>query len=122
MPTPKEFSETPALQNIYFDFDKYEIRRGDAEILTENARWLKANANALLLIEGHCDERGTNEYNLALGVRRATATRDYLVSLGVEASRINTISYGDERPVCTERTEACWQQNRRAHFLVKIGP
>jgi peptidoglycan-associated lipoprotein len=121
VPSPREFVEAPALQNVYFDFDKYEIRRGDAEILAENAKWLKANAAALVLIEGHCDERGTNEYNLALGERRARATRDYLVSLGVEASRISTISYGEERPVCVERTEACWEQNRRAHFLVKTG-
>jgi peptidoglycan-associated lipoprotein len=120
-PLPREFVEAPALQNIYFDFDRYEIRRGDGEILAENARWLKANATALVLIEGHCDERGTNEYNLALGARRATATRDYLVALGVEASRISIISYGEERPVCVERTEACWDQNRRAHFLVNTG-
>ncbi|MBI3457958.1 MAG: OmpA family protein [Candidatus Rokubacteria bacterium] len=85
----------------------------------DNATWLKANPNALLLIEGHADERGTNEYNLALGERRAKATRDFLVSLGVEAGRMTVISYGEERPTCTERTEACWAQNRRAHFLVK---
>jgi peptidoglycan-associated lipoprotein len=84
-----------------------------------NARWLKAHPSYLVLIEGHCDERGTNEYNLALGERRAKATRDHLVSLGIEGSRITVISYGEERPVCTERTEGCWTKNRRAHFLVK---
>jgi peptidoglycan-associated lipoprotein len=119
-PSPREFVEAPALRNIHFDFDRYEIRPADAEILGENARWLKANGAALVLVEGHCDERGTNEYNLALGDRRAKAARDYLVSLGVAASRISTISYGEERPVCIERTEACWTQNRRAHSLVKL--
>jgi peptidoglycan-associated lipoprotein len=119
LPSPKEFVETSALRDIFFEFDKYEIRAGDAKTLEENARWLKQNGNALLLIEGHCDERGTNEYNLALGERRAKATRDHLVSLGIEGSRITVISYGEERPVCTERTEGCWTKNRRAHFLVK---
>ena len=121
LPAPQEFLETAALRNIYFDFDKYEIRPGDALILEENAKWLKTSANTLVLIEGHCDERGTNEYNLALGERRAKATGDYLVSLGIAASRITTISYGEERPVCTERAESCWAQNRRSHFLVKPG-
>jgi len=72
-----------------------------------------------LLIEGHCDERGTNEYNLALGERRAKATMNYLVSQGIQANRITIISYGEERPICTEKTEACWAKNRRANFLVK---
>ncbi|HEV8306730.1 MAG TPA: peptidoglycan-associated lipoprotein Pal [Methylomirabilota bacterium] len=119
LPSPKEFVETSALRDIHFDFDKYEVRAQDKGVLDENAKWLKSNANALLLVEGHCDERGTNEYNLALGERRAKATRDYLVSLGIDGSRITVISYGEERPLCTERTEACWAQNRRAHFLVK---
>jgi peptidoglycan-associated lipoprotein len=121
LPAPQEFVETAALRNVYFDFDRYEIRPGDAAVLTEVAAWLKAHPNVLVLIEGHCDERGTNEYNLALGQRRATATRDYLVSLGVAASRITLISYGEERPVCIGRDEACWAQNRRAHFLVKLA-
>ncbi|MBI3454284.1 MAG: peptidoglycan-associated lipoprotein Pal [Candidatus Rokubacteria bacterium] len=119
LPSPKEFVETSALGDIHFDFDGYEIRPPDAEILKTNAGWLKANPTAFLLIEGHCDERGTNEYNLALGERRAKATRDYLASLGIESSRITVISYGEERPLCTERTEECWARNRRAHFLVK---
>jgi peptidoglycan-associated lipoprotein len=119
LPSPKEFVETSALRDIFFDFDKYEIRPGDAKTLEENARWLKQNSGALLLIEGHCDERGTNEYNLALGERRAKATRDHLVSLGIEGGRITVISYGEERPTCTERAEGCWSKNRRAHFLVK---
>jgi len=119
LPSPKEFVETSALRDVHFDFDKYEVRAQDKPVLDENARWLKSNANALLLIEGHCDERGTNEYNLALGERRAKATRDYLVSVGIEGARITVISYGEERPLCTERAEGCWAQNRRAHFLVK---
>ncbi len=119
LPSPKEFIETSALRDVHFDFDKYEVLPPDKPILEDNATWLKANPNALLLIEGHADERGTNEYNLALGERRAKATRDFLVSLGVEAGRMTVISYGEERPTCTERTEACWAQNRRAHFLVK---
>ena len=109
----------PNLKDIHFDFDKYDIRPGDAKMLDGNAGWLKSNPNHLVLIEGHCDERGTNEYNLALGERRAKATMNYLVSQGVQASRITIISYGEERPLCSQKTEACWAQNRRAHFLVK---
>jgi peptidoglycan-associated lipoprotein len=119
LPSPKEFVESAALRDVFFDFDKYDIRSGDKGTLDENAKWLKSNAGALLLIEGHTDERGTNEYNLALGERRAKATRDYLVSVGIDAGRITVISYGEERPVCTDKTEACWAKNRRAHFLVK---
>ena len=117
-PRPSEFMANPNLKDINFDFDKYDIRPGDARILDANATWLKANNN-LVLIEGHCDERGTNEYNLALGERRAKATMNYLVAQGIQANRITIISYGKERPVCTEKTEACWARNRRAHFLVK---
>jgi peptidoglycan-associated lipoprotein len=109
---------SPNLKDIHFDFDKYDIRPGDAKVLDANAAWLKTNNN-LVLVEGHCDERGTNEYNLALGERRAKATMNYLVAQGVQANRITIISYGKERPVCTEHNEACWARNRRAHFLVK---
>jgi len=118
-PEIKEFVAVADLKPIYFDFDKYDIRPGDAKVLDANAQWLKTNADQLLLIEGHCDERGTNEYNLALGERRAKSTMNYLVSQGVQASRITIISYGEERPVCTEKTEECWSKNRRAQFLVK---
>jgi peptidoglycan-associated lipoprotein len=118
-PSPAEFMANPALQDVHFDFDKYDIRSEDAKILDANASWLKSNQNQLVLIEGHCDERGTNEYNLALGERRAKSAMNYLVSQGVQASRITIISYGEERPQCTEHTEACWAKNRRAHFLVK---
>jgi peptidoglycan-associated lipoprotein len=118
-PSPKEFAAIDALKDIQFDFDKYDIRPEDAKTLDTNASWLKSNADNLVLIEGHCDERGTNEYNLALGERRAKATMNYLVSQGVQANRITIISYGEERPLCNEKTESCWAKNRRAHFLVK---
>lgn len=107
------------LEDIHFDFDKYGIRPGDAKILDANAQWMKANAGHLILIEGHADERGTNEYNLALGERRAKAAMSYLVARGIRADRITIISYGEERPVCTEKTEDCWARNRRGHFLGK---
>jgi len=118
-PQPKEFVAVADLKPIYFDFDKYDIRPADAKVLDANAQWLKSNANQLVLIEGHCDERGTNEYNLALGERRAKSTMNYLVSQGVQASRITIISYGEERPSCTQKTEECWSKNRRSQFLVK---
>jgi peptidoglycan-associated lipoprotein len=118
-PQPGTFRATTELKDVYFDFDKYDIRSADAKMLDANAAWLKSNANLLVLIEGHCDERGTNEYNLALGERRAKATMNYLVGQGVAQSRVSIISYGEERPVCTEHNEACWTKNRRAHFLVK---
>jgi len=118
-PAPAEFASIPELKDIHFDFDKYDIRPDAVRTLDANAAWLKSNGNQLLLIEGHCDERGTNEYNLALGERRAKSAMNYLVSQGVQASRITIISYGEERPLCTEHTETCWAQNRRDHFLVK---
>jgi peptidoglycan-associated lipoprotein len=118
-PEPKEFREVSELRDVFFDFDKYDIRPADAKTLDGNAGWLKSNPNHLVLIEGHCDERGTNEYNLALGERRAKSTMNYLVSQGVQASRITIISYGEERPSCTQKNEECWAKNRRAHFLVK---
>jgi peptidoglycan-associated lipoprotein len=120
-PAPGEFNVVPELEDIHFAFDKYDLRPGDAKILEENARWLKANPPYLLLIEGHADERGTNAYNLALADRRARTAMDHLVAHGVRAGRITTISYGEERPACIERTEACWASNRRAHFLTKPG-
>jgi peptidoglycan-associated lipoprotein len=118
-PAPQEFAVNPNVKDIFFDFDKYNIRPGDAKILDENAAWLKANPGQLVLSEGHCDERGTVEYNLALGERRAKAAMSYLVAQGVQASRFTVISYGKERPFCRESNEACWSQNRRDHFLVK---
>jgi len=118
-PAPKEFAPNPALKEIHFDFDKSNIRPGDAKILDASAAYLKANPNELVLIEGHCDERGTIEYNLALGERRAKSAMNYLVSQGIDAGRFTLISYGKERPLCTEKTEACWARNRRDQFLSK---
>jgi len=116
---PKEYRANDALKPIYFAFDKSNIRPADAKTLDASASYLKANPNLLVLIEGHCDERGTAEYNLALGERRAKAAMNYLVSNGIEAGRITTISYGKERPVCTEKNEACWSKNRNDMFLTK---
>lgn len=118
-PAPRDFMENAALKDIHFDFDKYDVRPADAKILDANAAWLKTNARSLLMIEGHCDERGTPEYNLALGERRAKAAMSYLAALGIQANRISIISYGEERGLCKEHGEACWAKNRRAHFLVK---
>ena len=119
LPPPKDFAPNPALTRIHFDFDKAEIRPGDAQTLDTNASWLREHPEQLVLIEGHCDERGTAEYNLALGDRRAKSTMNYLASRGVSTSRMSIISYGEERPVCTEKNEACWSKNRRAMFLSK---
>ncbi len=116
---PKEYRNNTALKQIFFAFDKADIRPDDAQTLDASAAYLKANPNQLVLIEGHCDERGTSEYNLALGERRAKAAMNYLMANGIEASRITTISYGKERPVCTEKNEACWSKNRNDTFLTK---
>jgi peptidoglycan-associated lipoprotein len=118
-PSPSEFVAVPGLRPIHFAFDRADIRPGDRAILDANAEWLRANPDHLVLIEGHCDERGTAEYNLALGERRAHSTMDYLVTRGIAESRITIISYGFERPVCPQHTEACWARNRRAVLLVK---
>jgi peptidoglycan-associated lipoprotein len=118
-PAVTAFKPAPALTDIHFDFDRYEIRPGDGQVLDEHARWLKANTAYLVLIEGHADDRGTNEYNMALGDRRAKATLNYLVAQGVHERRLTTITSGEERPACIKKTEDCWARNRRAHFLVK---
>lgn len=116
---PKEYRANDALKQIFFAFDKSDIRPGDAKVLDATAAYLKANPSQLVLIEGHCDERGTAEYNLALGERRAKSAMNYLVSNGIEAGRITTISYGKERPVCSEHAETCWARNRNDTFLTK---
>lgn len=117
--SPKDFVSVTDLKDIHFEFDKSDVNPAAAKILDANAEWLKSNATYLLLIEGHADERGTNEYNLALGERRARSTLNYLVAHGVASSRVSVISYGEERGVCQEHAEACWSKNRRAHFGVK---
>ncbi|MBI2202330.1 MAG: peptidoglycan-associated lipoprotein Pal [Candidatus Rokubacteria bacterium] len=116
---PGQFERVSDLVDIHFDFDQYAINPQAAKRLDANAVWLTKHPAHILLIEGHCDERGTGDYNIALAERRAFATRSYLVARGVRSSRITIVSYGEERPLCTERSEACWAKNRRAHFLVK---
>jgi len=118
--TVEEFMKVVG-DRVFFDFDRYDVKDEGRATLQRQAAWLKKYTNVSLQIEGHCDERGTREYNLALGSRRATAAKDYLISLGVEASRVTTISYGKERPVCVESTEACWAQNRRAVSVITKG-
>jgi peptidoglycan-associated lipoprotein len=109
------------VQDAYFDFDKSEIREDARATLQRDADALKSILNefpsAVISVEGHCDERGSAEYNMALGDRRATAAREFLIQLGVPGERLKPISYGKERPVCTESDETCWQKNRRAHFV-----
>ncbi|MCX5803108.1 MAG: OmpA family protein [Proteobacteria bacterium] len=105
------------LKDVNFDFDKYNIRPGDAEILKQNLDWFKASANKKVRIEGNCDERGTVEYNLVLGQKRADSTKGYLINLGVDGKLLGTISYGKEKPVDPGHNEAAWAKNRRAHFL-----
>jgi peptidoglycan-associated lipoprotein len=107
------------MQNIYFDYDKSGIRPDARDILKANAEIFTKNSNATIVVEGHCDERGTAEYNMALGERRAQETKQYLVNLGINASRIETISYGEERPLDNRSIEEAWAQNRRAQFLLK---
>jgi len=116
---PKEYMANDALKPIHFAFDKADIRPADAKILDASAKWLASNTNQIMLIEGHCDERGTDAYNLALGDRRAKAAMNYLVAQGVASDRITIVSFGEERPLCKDKNEACWSQNRRGMFLVK---
>ncbi len=104
-------------EDIYFEFDKSSLTPAAQDNLLRKAEWLRNNPDVTATIEGHCDERGTNEYNLALGDRRAESAKAFLVDLGIDASRLTTISYGEERPVCTEQTEECWAKNRRDHFV-----
>mgnify|MGYP001596578005 CR=1 FL=1 len=113
-----EVFESSLLKPIFFDFDKYDIQPGDAEILKGNSALLKKFPNVKIQIEGHCDERGTNEYNLALGERRANSTKKYLTSLGVTADRVSTISYGEEKAMDPGHNEEAWTKNRRAHFVI----
>jgi len=106
------------VRDAFFDYDSAAIRADAQPVLQKDADFLKSYPNARVTIEGHCDERGSTEYNLALGQRRANAVKEYLVSLGVSADRLSTTSWGKEKPFCTESNEACWQQNRRGHFTL----
>ena len=114
-------SATPTsspLKDVFFDFDRYDLRTDARDTLKVNAEWLKRNPAVRIEIEGHCDDRGTNEYNLALGAKRAQAAKDYLSTLGIPGERLSTISYGAEIPACKEQNENCWSQNRRARFVI----
>jgi peptidoglycan-associated lipoprotein len=123
LPRVRDYEPTPELRDIYFDFGAAAIRPDDVKILDANAAWLRTHPSYLVLIEGHCDNRGApstkNEFNMDLGEQRAEAAMQYLIALGVHPSRIITLSYGEERPLCTEENERCWSQNRRSRFLVK---
>ena len=106
------------LDDVYFDLDKSEIRDDARASLQKDADWLKKWTSTQITLEGHCDSRGSAEYNLGLGTRRATAVKDYLVNLGVPAGRVVVVSKGKEQPFCSDENESCWQQNRRGHFLI----
>jgi peptidoglycan-associated lipoprotein len=116
--TLEELNKEQPLQMIHFDFDKYNIRDDAKPVLEKNAEWLRKHPTVRILIEGHCDERGTEEYNLALGEKRAKATMDYLVALGISPSRIKTISYGKSMPLDPGHNEVAWAKNRRAQFVI----
>jgi peptidoglycan-associated lipoprotein len=115
--TSAEEAVAANLQDVYFDFDSYSIRSQDMPVLKKMAEWLQANPAIRLTIEGYCDERGTTEYNLALGQKRAGAVKDYFVASGVSDQRLKTVSYGKEAPVDPGHTEEAWAKNRRAHFV-----
>jgi peptidoglycan-associated lipoprotein len=116
---PSSPLDTANLADVFFDYDQYAIRRDAQTILGANADWIKNRPGKAVVIEGHCDERGTQAYNLVLGDKRARSVKRYLEDLGVSASRLKTTSYGEIRPFCKERDESCYQQNRRAHFVVQ---
>jgi len=112
-------AEPEKLEAVYFDFDKYVVKPEGREALKRNAEWLQKNPAKKVVVEGNCDERGTNEYNMALGQRRADAAAKYLTDLGIAKDRVSTVSYGEEKPLCKEANEACWGKNRRDDFVVK---
>ena len=114
----KSFKASANLKDIHFKFDQYDLDGNSREILKENADFIKSNPGLHVEIQGHCDERGTNNYNISLGERRAHSTKKYLVSQGVDSSNVHVISYGEEKPFCFSSGETCWHQNRRAHFMV----
>jgi peptidoglycan-associated lipoprotein len=113
-----EVFESSLLKDIRFDFDKYDVRPEDVETLKQNAALLAKNPKVKIQIEGHCDERGTAQYNLALGERRANSAKQYLITLGISADRLGTISYGEEKPADPGHNEEAWAKNRRAHFVI----
>jgi peptidoglycan-associated lipoprotein len=114
-------SSAAGLRDIFFGYDSWTISDDQRQDLNRDAEWMKSNPAALVKVEGHCDERGTSDYNLVLGEKRAKAVRNYLVELGISANRLSVVSYGKERPACAEHAESCYQQNRRGHLVVKSG-
>jgi peptidoglycan-associated lipoprotein len=116
---PKAAKSTAALQRIHFDFDRSNIKPEYEPVLKGNADWMKSHGSTNVTVEGHCDERGSVEYNIALGDRRANSAKNYMMNLGIPASRLSTISYGKERPLCTQSSESCWWQNRRDEFVAR---
>lgn len=116
-PKPIASPAPSSLNPVYYDYDQALIRNDQAQVLMGNAAVLRGRPNWTITIEGHCDERGTNEYNLALGDRRARSSRDYLINLGIDPNRLRTVSFGEERPVCYDHNENCWSRNRRAQFV-----
>ena len=118
IPEPMERAFQKMVRDAYFDFDKADVRPDARVALAQTGEFMRQYPDARLLIEGHCDERGSTEYNIGLGDRRSSAAKDYLVSLGISAARLETVSYGKERPFCFESNEECWQSNRRGHFVI----
>ena len=116
---PREFTAVGDLKEIHFDLDRAQIRSSEARLLESNVRWLKSNRDMVVMIGGHADERGSDEYNTRLGERRAEAVKRYMIAQGVEPDRIMTTTHGKQRPLCSESTEGCWGRNRRAEFQVK---
>ena len=114
----QSFKSSSDLKDIHFKFDQYDLDDNSRAVLQKNAEFLKSNPNVHVEVQGHCDERGTNNYNIALGERRAHSTKKYLISQGVSSRNVHVISYGEEKPFCFGSGEACWQENRRAHFMV----
>ena len=117
--SPSTASDSNALGDVFFDYDRFQIRKDAMPVLDANAGWFRANGSKTVLIEGHCDERGTVAYNLVLGEKRARAAKQYLQDLGIPTSQLQITSYGEARPFCKQQNEDCYQQNRRAHFVSK---
>lgn len=115
-------TEASGLRDVFFGYDSWAITEEGRQILSRNAEWLRRNANALIKVEGHCDERGSSSYNFVLAEKRAKSVRNYLLELGVKPNRVTVVSYGKERPFCTQHSEQCYQQNRRGHLVVKTQP
>jgi len=116
--TLAELNAEKPLEDVYFDYDKAELRTEARASLAKNAEWMKRWPSTRVIVEGHCDARGTNEYNLALGEKRAAAVRTYLTGLGIAGDRVQTVTKGEESPFCLEETESCYMQNRRGHFIL----